>query len=118
MEKLTCSICFVKKGSGFVSYIAIVKRIDAERIGILPGDGMLLKFENKIFPTMLVKRKTSKSFYYAFSIPVEIGNVLNKISEFYLVKKSYANSKQKSNLFDILSAIPRKTIRGSPIFTF
>jgi predicted transcriptional regulator len=119
MAKLTCNVCSVDKGRGFTSYIAIVKRDDAEKFGLSHGSGLLLRCGKSAFPVLLVKRGNSKgSFSYAFSIPAPIAKGLGKVEKFLIISRPFEFPEKYIDGLDLAKILPQKTLRGAPFFVF
>ena len=125
MEKwFPASICFVKKRENSYSCVAIIKRDTVAKLEVQDGDGILLRYKENVFPTIITKRKNSKgSFSYSFSIPLEAAKSIKhrKHHRFLLLSRSLPRKcKEKRNAKTInpLKCLPRVSVRGAPIHIF
>tara|TARA_Y100000310_G_scaffold111103_2_gene109507 strand:- start:2124 stop:3545 length:1422 start_codon:yes stop_codon:yes gene_type:complete len=105
------------------SYFATLKKKVYEELKIKEKDAILLEIQNKSFPTVVRKLKTSKNrFMLGFTVPYKISNKLPLKTDinFKFLKKTIENKNipELPDNINLLKIIPTRTIRNSPIYIF
>lgn len=122
MSEINGTLIRYSKGNHHLfCFKCLVSREIVQDLNLKVGDGLLLKYNELVFPTVLSKQSSEKSFTYAFTVPRKIGKVINsKCPKFILVSSSTNHRKISFPIerIDLFSNISNKTRHEHPIYIF